>query len=249
MKPWQTLAEATAPDGGKLVLAQRDREFVISVGGQLLMSSRSHGSEEAMAAAGLPEAASKGRDRRRVLVGGLGCGYTVRAVLDRLGPGGQVLVAEISAAVVEWNRGPLGPLAGHPLRDRRAKVITADVRTQLGAAAYDCILLDVDNGPEALTTESNRALYSVKGLGRLCAALAPQGRLVVWSASPDPAFAARLRTTGGAVEVQKVPARTAGRGGFHTLFLLQPHTRPAVPQKADRSAAPSSARRDRRARR
>jgi spermidine synthase len=219
MKAWKIVAQAEAPGGGRLVLTQRDREFVIKVDGQLLMSSRAHGSEEAMAQAGLPPDSSRGP--LRVLIGGLGCGYTLAAVLAQVGPSAEITVAEISGAVIDWNRGPLGPLAGHPLDDARVAIANADVAKLLVAAprGWRAILLDVDNGPQALTTPSNHALYQPKGIAALFAALAPRGKLVVWSAGPDEAFASRLRAAGFAVDVQSVAARTAARGGRHTLFV------------------------------
>ena len=226
MKAWKILAEAVAPGGGHLVLTQREQEFAIKVDGQLLMSSRAHGSEEAMAHAGLPDAPA---GPARVLIGGLGFGFTLAAVLARVGPAARITVAEISSAVIDWNRGPLGPLAGHPLRDPRVQVACADVAKSLGGAApgFASILLDVDNGPQALTTPLNRRLYQPQGIAALFAALAPQGRLVVWSASPDTSFAARLRAAHFAVEVRSVPARSAARGGRHTLFVA---TRPRAPR-------------------
>jgi spermidine synthase len=221
MKPWKVVGEAQAPDGGRLVLAQRDREFAIKIGGQLLMSSRAHGSEEAMAQACLPPAGAD-RDARggHILIGGLGCGFTLAAVLAAVGPTARITVAEIFSAVIDWNRGPLGPLAGHPLDDPRVHVECADVAALLrGAPSYRAILLDVDNGPQALTTKTNQALYQKAGIGALKAALAPRGILVVWSAAPDAPFAARLHSAGFSVEVRSVAARTAARGGRHTLFI------------------------------
>jgi spermidine synthase len=222
MKPWKIVGEAQAPDGGRLVLAQRDREFAIKIGGQLLMSSRAHGSEEAMAAACLPPGTRTSQDSLagHVLIGGLGCGFTLAAVLAQLGPAARITVAEIFQAVIDWNRGPLGPLAGHPLDDARVDVACADVVTLLrGTPGYRAILLDVDNGPQALTTKTNQALYQPAGIHALKAALAPKGILVVWSAAPDAPFAARLHSAGFAVEVRSVAARTAARGGRHTLFI------------------------------
>jgi len=208
MKPWITLATAAAPDGSPLVLQQRGEEFVIRARGQVLMGSRAHGSEEAMAAAVGPGA-------RRVLVGGLGLGYTLRAVLDRVGPGAKVRVAELVPAVVAWNRGPLAHLARSPLEDPRVEVFEGDV---LDAArergGFDAILLDVDNGPSALTQPRNAALYAERGIRSFARALAPRGALVTWSASQDAAYASRLERLGFAVEVQR-------GGGSHVLFVAR----------------------------
>jgi spermidine synthase len=217
VKPWKVLAEATAPDGGRLVLSEHDGELVIRVGNEFLMTNRTHGSEEEMAAAG--ECAGDAR----VLIGGLGFGYTLRATLDRLGPRGRVTVAEIAQAIVDWNRTQLGPLAGHPLRDPRVSLEVADVAAVVrrAEASFDAILLDVDNGPQALTARSNDALYREAGLLAFRRALRPGGRLVVWSAGPAPAFTRRLRAAGLAAEERTVRARGVARGPRHLLFVAQ----------------------------
>lgn len=219
MKPWKTLARAHAPGGDELILQERDGVFVIRVGGHELMSSATHGSEEAMA-----EAALGGllMERPRVLIGGLGLGYTLRAALDRLGPKGEVVVAEISEAVVTWNRGPVAALAKSPLDDPRVKVEVADVAKLVAARArcFEAILLDVDNGPVALTRRGNEQLYGPSGLTAFRDALAPGGVLVVWSAGGAPRFCDRLREAGLQAREQRVPAR-AGGGARHTLFIAR----------------------------
>lgn len=219
MNPWETLDTAKTPDGGDLTLARRGDEYVLRVRGHQLMSSRMHGSEEALAEAGC--AGLAGASRPHVLVGGLGFGYTVRAALDRLGPDARVTVAELVPAVVAWNRGPLAPLAGAPLEDPRVSVVEGDVRTLLGRSAhtFDAILLDVDNGPTALTQDDNRGLYGLTGLGVAAAALRPGGTLVVWSAGDDAAFARRMGEVGLTVQVQHPAARGGARGPRHTLFV------------------------------
>ena len=178
-----------------MVLQQRGGEFAIRVSGQVLMGSRSHGSEEQLARAALKNAASA---RPRILVGGLGMGFTLRAVLDQVGQGAQGVVAELLPAVIAWNDGPLAPLAGSPLRDPRVEVFEGDVARAIRerAAPYDAILLDVDNGPAALTSGRNAALYAEQSLAEIKAALGPKGRLVVWSASSDAPFERRLREAG-----------------------------------------------------
>jgi spermidine synthase len=221
MKPWEILARAPAPDGGEFVLHHRDGEFVIRVRGQELMSSRVHGSEEEMAR--LASAALGGIANPRVLIGGLGLGYTLRATLDALGAGAQVAVAELAEAIVEWNRGPLAPLAGRPLEDPRARVEISDVRHVMrGGAPWHAILLDVDNGPAALTRASNASLYDSPGLAAVHAALVPGGVLVVWSAGPDDRFTARLAQAGFLAETHPVRAGK-GRGTRHTLFVARRH--------------------------
>ncbi len=200
MKPWKVVGSS-----GEQVLQERDGEYVIRSGGHVLMSSRVHGSEEAMASAGC-----NGAPNGHVLVGGLGLGYTLRAVLDLLSPKGRVTVAEISPAIVEWNRGPLAELAGRPLEDPRVKVETRDVRGLLAQSggAFDAILLDVDNGPAALARKGNAALYVAEGISAARAALKPRGVLVVWSAGPDSRYLGRLEQGGFEVQVRQV----AGRG-------------------------------------
>ncbi len=167
--------------------------------------------------------------RPRVLVGGLGLGYTVRAALERLPPEAGVVVAELVPAVVAWNQGVLAPLAGRPLEDPRVKVETRDVAELLREAQghYDAVLLDVDNGPEALTQEHNRWLYGERGLASLRLALKPRGVVVVWSASGDAAFARRLERAGFATQVVETPARGKRGGALHTLFIGR--VRPSAP--------------------
>ena len=224
MKPWKLLARASNPGGDDLILSQRDGEFMVRVGGAELMSSRRHGSEEAMATEALSGVARNGA---RVLVGGLGFGYTLRATLDCLGPGGQVLVAEISSEIIEWNRRFLGGLAGQPMNDSRATIECSDVRHVIARASrapsrgrYDAILVDVDNGPWPLVTKPNGLLWQPDGIATLGRALRPGGVLVVWSAEPDSKFVACLRTGGFVVEVKRVHAE-GGRGARHTLFVAR----------------------------
>src|SRR5271169_970601 len=149
MKPLELLGQTVTPDGTVMKLTRRDTEYLIAAGGENLMSSRSHGSEEALATLGLRRAETL--TRPCVLVGGLGMGFTLRAALDRLPPGATVVVAELVSAVVEWNRGPLGPLAKHPLKDRRVRVEMGDVAATLRSSRsqFDAVLLDVDNSPAA----------------------------------------------------------------------------------------------------
>jgi hypothetical protein len=187
MKPWHTIDTAEAADGKKLVLQERDGVYVIRVGGHELMSSARHESEEALAEVGLENCSG---NSPTVLIGGLGLGYTLRAALDRLPPTASVIVVEVSPAVVAWNRGPLAHLAGAPLEDPRATVEVSDVgrftaRTPL---RFDSVLLDVDNGPTALSRSSNQQLYAAAGLNAFRRALRPGGRLVVWSAGPAPSW-------------------------------------------------------------
>lgn len=218
MKPWETLDTAVLPDGGELTLARRDTEFALRVRGHVLMTSRAHGSEVALAEIGC--GAVKHRSGARVLIGGLGFGYTVRAALDVLGPDAAVTVAELVPAVVAWNRGVLGPLTDHALTDARVSVIEGDVADVIRKhpRGFDAVLLDVDNGPSALTQEENSGLYGTAGLARAREALRPGGVLCVWSAQEVPAFAARLKKAGFGVQVQSPPVHGT-RGARHTIFV------------------------------
>lgn len=219
MKRWELLGATSAPDGTDITLMRQDDECVILANGKPLMSSRLHGSEEALATLGCADARTL--ERPHVLVGGLGMGYTLRAVLDILPPEGLVTVAELLPAVVEWNRGPLGPLARHPLRDPRVRVEIGDVGFTLRAQRdhFDAVLLDVDNGPAAFTVGVNAGLYDNGGVTAAHAALRAGGTYAVWSAWQDTKFEQRLRHHGFAVEVASVRARLKKGGPRHTIFL------------------------------
>jgi spermidine synthase len=229
LKPWELLAEARTPDGTLLALTRRDTELVIMAGGKILMSSRMHGSEEAMAEmackrlglrslgeGGLPALAEA-----CVLVGGLGLGYTLRATLDLLPADATVVVSELIPAIVQWHAGPLGALAGRPLTDTRVEVEVKDVIATLRSSPgrFDAVLLDIDNGPEAFTESSNASLYNDRGIAAMRAALKPGGVLAVWSAWEDRRFEQRLKYAGFKVEVERVRARLKKGGPRHTIFL------------------------------
>jgi spermidine synthase len=220
MIPWELLESVTVPESqGELRLFRRGGEFSIRLDRNELMNSRMHGSEDALAE--LACARIAGRPGPRVLIGGLGMGYTTAAALQRLGADGRVVVAELVPAVVKWNRGPLGDLAGRPLQDDRVTVREVDVAEILKAEhqAFDAILLDVDNGPEGLTRKGNNWLYSRSGLDAAFATLRPSGVFAVWSAGPDRAFAQRLREAGFQVDEVQARSRGAGRGTRHTIWL------------------------------
>ena len=223
MNPWQLLGRAQTPGGGaELVLYQRDSEFSMKAGNSELMNSRVYGSEEAMAKLGCQNLAK--HPRARVLIGGLGMGYSVRTALDFLGEDAQVVVAELVPAVVEWNRGVLADLAGHPLDDGRVELHVADVVDLIKTARgdYDAIMLDIDNGPEAIVRKGNNWLYSLPGLTTTYAALRPGGKLAVWSAGPQPTFVKRLRYAGFEVGEVKVRARgrSSRKGGAHHVVWI-----------------------------
>jgi spermidine synthase len=219
LKPWELLGETRTPDGDDIKLMRRDREHVILANGKSLMSSRMHGSEEALATLACRRARTLAEPC--VLVGGLGMGFTLRATLDLLPPDATVVVVELLPAVVEWNRGPLGPLAGHPLKDRRVHVDVNDVAETLrsSTARFDAVVLDVDNGPDAFTASANAGLYSDRGLASVRAALKIDGVLAVWSAWEDRRFEQRLRHGRFTVEVERVRARLKRGGPRHTIFI------------------------------
>ncbi|MFP6683650.1 MAG: hypothetical protein VB934_03020 [Polyangiaceae bacterium] len=219
MKPMELLGESVTPDGTEMRLMRRDQEHIILANGKSLMSSRMHGSEEALAT--LACAHVRTLQKPSVLVGGLGMGFTLRATLDLLPSDARVVVAELLPVVVEWNRGPLGPLAGHPLNDARVELDVNDVGDTLVAnpGRFDVILLDVDNGPSAFTTSGNSRLYGDAGLAHAYSALTPDGVLAVWSAQNDRKFEQRLRYAGFKVEVEQVRARLKKGGPRHTIFV------------------------------
>jgi spermidine synthase len=200
-------------------LTRRDNEYIILANGKSLMSSRMHGSEEALATLACRRVRTL--EQPCVLVGGLGMGFTLRATLDFLPQDAMVVVAELVPAVVEWNRGPLGPLAGHPLKDKRVRVDVGDVAVTLSSSRgrFDAVLLDVDNGPAAFTASDNAGLYGDRGLAAARAALKMGGVLAVWSAREDRKFEQRLRYGGFAVQVERVRGRLKKGGPRHTIFL------------------------------
>lgn len=225
MVPWQILARARTPDGAELVLGRRGAEFSIRVHHVELMNSRAHLSEDTLGRR-VAEAAAALSPTPHVIVGGLGMGFTLRAALDALPPGARVDVVELAPAVVAWNRGELGDVAGRPLADPRVRVIEADVGEVVRRAAphgVHGLALDVDNGPDALTAAGNAALYGERGLAAARRALAPGGLYGVWSAFPAPAFTTRLRRATFDVSVEVVRAYPGG-GAKHQLWLARAPT-------------------------
>jgi spermidine synthase len=220
VKPFERLDEATAPDGTVLTLYRHDGAYVIRVAGVELMSTRRHHSEDRLAE--LVCAPLGGVAGARVLIGGLGLGFTLRAALRALAADAAVTVVELVEGVIRWNAEPAYALAGAAMRDPRVTVRHADVADVLAASpgAFDGIMLDVDNGADALTTASNARLYRAAGIRTAAAALRPGGRLAYWSAVPDPAFADALRRAGLAVEA--TPARAhATAGPRHALYVAR----------------------------
>jgi spermidine synthase len=220
MIPWVIIDSASVPgQDGVIRLYQRGREFSICIDERELMASGIHGSETALAEETIQRL--RGRSAVRILVGGLGMGYTLAAALRVTDAESVIEVAELMPAVVAWNRGPLAHLAGAPLSDPRVRVLETDVAAPIRDAdgLYDAILLDVDNGPRALTSPANAQLYSPDGLAAAGAALTPGGILAVWSAGPDPSFTSRLERADFKVEQLTVRARGARGGRKYHLWL------------------------------
>lgn len=215
----ELLGTARIPGGGELRLFRRGDDFMIVLDRNELMNSRMSGSEAALATMTCDRLA--GRKAARILIGGYGMGFTLRAALDRLGPDAEVTVAELVPEVIAWARGPMRALTAACLDDPRVRLIEGDVAALIGERerAYDAILLDVDNGPDGLTRDSNDRLYSAAGLEAAKAALRPGGVLAIWSAAPDKAFARKLGQSGFAVEEVALRARPNGKGPRHVIWF------------------------------
>ncbi|HEX3777033.1 MAG TPA: MnmC family methyltransferase [Polyangiaceae bacterium] len=219
----QTIASARIEGGSEFVLARHDEDWIVRVDGRTLMSSRMHNSEEALAECALescPEPES-------VLVGGLGLGFTLRAVLDSVPAQTKVVVAELVPELVGWNRTHLAALNDAPLDDARVEVVVGDVFDTIKrrARAFDVILLDVDNGPIALSSAKNQRLYSDHGVRACHTALSPNGVLAVWSSGPNARFERRLAQAGFDVRVLRVSARSGSRAQ-HVIFLAERRAAP-----------------------
>ena len=206
MNPRVKLATVRTPSGGEMVLYQHDRDFSITINGQDLMNSRQHESELALARLGCAHLS----DHRApcVLIGGLGMGYTLRQALDMLNAQGQVVVSELLGVVVEWNRTFFGELNAQPLGDERVILKTGDVVELISRSQsrFDAILLDIDNGPSAMTDIGNRRLYGHEGMQACRRALRKQGCLAVWSAVPSKRFEQLLMRCNFHVRRFRVPA-------------------------------------------
>ena len=218
MTPRDWLDTADVPGGEPLRLFRRGDDHMIVLERNELMNSRMSGSEEALAVMTLERL---GKREARVLIGGYGMGFTLRAALAVLGTNARVTVAELVPKIVDWARGPMAALTDGCLDDPRVKVVFDDVGRVIadGQNAYDAILLDVDNGPDGLTRVGNDSLYSMRGLDSARQALRPGGILAVWSAAPDAPFARRMRDSGFQVEEVAVRARQNGKGPRHVIWF------------------------------
>ena len=216
MKPWEILATATTPDGKLFELQRHDRNYAIHSDGGDVMTSFSHGSEDAMMRLACP----RPPEDACILIGGLGMGYTLAATLDLLPPEGSVVVSELVPEVVEWNRGPLGPLAGHPLDDPRTELVVDDVFNIIrdSESRFDAILLDVDNSVDSLILAANSRLYTEEGLATTHRALRPNGALAIWSVGAKKTFERNLRRAGFTASTHHVRGR--GKRGEHHYVLV-----------------------------
>ncbi|MDR5904339.1 hypothetical protein [Franzmannia qiaohouensis] len=222
MAKFAEIGRAAIPgQGTELRLLQRNDEFSIRIVGQPgdLMNSRLHGSEDALAELACADVAT--RPGARVLVGGLGMGFTLAAALATLGSDAEVVVAELVPEVVDWNRGPLGQAAGRPLDDPRTRVHVGDVAALMrdSPGGFDAIMLDIDNGPEGMTRKDNDLVYSPRGLESAQRALRQDGVLAVWSAGRDAGFSERLKRVGFSVSEHQVRAHRPGKGARHVIWL------------------------------
>ena len=224
MLPRETLATARIPGGDRLTLVRHGGDHVVMLGRDELMGTRMRFSEEQLAVLTLEQLE---RPAPRLLIGGYGMGFTMRAALRAMGPDGRVTVAEIVPEIIEWARGPLAELTGGTLEDPRVDIQQCDVAALIDDAVdgtshrYDAIVLDVDNGPDGIVRTGNERLYTRTGLARAREALEIGGLLAVWSAAPDPKFTGRLKDAGFSVDERVVRARPNNKGPRHTIWFAR----------------------------
>lgn len=219
MKPERLIDSTATPDGGELFLYERDGVFTLRIGGIELMTSRAHASEEELAWKAIRLVR---RTRRpRVLVGGLGMGFTLRAALDASPRPAEVVVAELLPAVVRWNRDHLGGLAGNPMDDPRVTIEECDLADLIADSpkSFDVVLNDVDNGPSGCSLAANEGLYRAEGLASIRRCLRPGGVLGVWCAEPDSGFERAIAAAGFEVHAEDVYSRSVPKGPKHALFI------------------------------
>ena len=221
MTPRGLIGTAEVPGGPPLRLFRRGADFMIVLERNELMSTRMSGSEVALGTMTCDRLSD--RPAPRLLIGGYGMGFTLRAVLERLGADARVTVAELVPGIIEWARGPMADLTAGCLDDPRVTLDMGDVAESIRRAGgdYDAIMLDVDNGPDGLTRPANDGIYSARGLAAAMQALRPGGTLAIWSAAPDPLFARRLAKAGFAVDEVRVRARDNGKGATHIIWFAR----------------------------
>jgi spermidine synthase len=223
VQPWELLDTTPVPGTDtEMSLHRRGDVFSIRVGGVELMNNWIYGIDCGLADHGCAALADPAR--ARVLIGGLGMGFTLARSLSLLGPQSEVVVAELVPGVVRWNETLIGDLADHPLRDDRVTVVEDDVGRLLRAerGAWNAILLDVDNGPEGLSRKSNDGLYDSKGLAAARSALRPGGILAIWSLSGDRIFSERMTSAG--FDVQEHQVKKRGGRARQTIFVGRPRS-------------------------
>ncbi|HET9011363.1 MAG TPA: hypothetical protein VFN38_06075 [Gemmatimonadaceae bacterium] len=230
MKPYERLGEARTPNGTVLALYRHDGAYLIRADGVELMSTRRHLSEDRLAEVAC--APIREVPRARVLIGGLGLGFTLRAALRQLGEDAEVVVAELVPEVIAWNADPRHDLSAEAMRDRRVRVIEGDVSEVLRAnpGGFDAIMLDTDNGPDGMLMSENARLYATAGIGATVAALRAGGSVVYWSVGDDPKFAGALRGAGLEVSTLRVRAHDTA-GPMHTLYVATPRARRPRPSE------------------
>jgi spermidine synthase len=218
MKPLERLGEAKTPDGTVLQLYRHDGAYLIRADGVELMSTRRHLSEDKLAEVACAPLATK--PKARVLIGGLGLGFTLREALRHLGPDAEVVVAELVAEVIEWNANPEYALSAEAMADPRVRIVHEDVSKVLrnNVGGFHAIMLDTDNGPEGMIMKENSRLYATRGIAATMAALKPEGTIAYWSVADDPGFVRALENAGLEVKAMKVRAH-ATSGPFHTLYI------------------------------
>lgn len=221
MTPRELIGTAEVPGGPPLRLFRRGADFMIVLERNELMSTRMSGSEVALGTMTCDRLSN--RPAPRLLIGGYGMGFTLRAVLERLGADARITVAELVPGIIEWARGPMAELTAGCLDDPRVTLDMGDVAESIRRTSeeYDAIMLDVDNGPDGLTRPANDGIYSARGLAAAMHALKPGGTLAIWSAAPDPLFARRLAKAGFAVDEVRVRARDNGKGATHIIWFAR----------------------------
>ncbi|MEM9157735.1 MAG: spermine synthase [Verrucomicrobiota bacterium] len=220
MKPRRKLAETQTPDGGLLALYSHDDSFAINYKGQELMHSKMNASERLLGELGTQNLPKD--QPTRILIGGIGLGFTLQRVLETTGSQTQIEQVELLPAVIDWNRTHLAELNQNALEDPRVQTITIDIVPHIRNATpktYDSILLDVDNGPTAMVAASNNSLYSKFGLHAIWKALKPGGQAIIWSAGPDHKFETRLKKAG--FQHKAIPAKTHASAKRHAYLLYQ----------------------------
>lgn len=223
VKPFRTLAETRTPDGSRFTLHEHDGEYYLKLNGRQLMSTTSTTSELLLAE--LPCRRLRGHAGSCVLIGGLGLGYSLQRVLEIVGPGATVHVAELLPEVAEWNRKFLRGVNGKLLDDPRVKVLVRDVYDVLLQApkpSYDAILLDVDNGPTSFVQRKNSRIYGGRGFGLIARALKPRGKVAFWSACPEPGFIASLERAGFSATAHPAKAHERAKRAAHVIYMAEP---------------------------